>query len=215
MTEHEALELAAEQYRKEGYTIVVRPGRTELPEGLAGHNVDLLARKGQETVAVQVRRRDQLYDVEPAATEVNALPGWRFDLVVVPVNGRDEVPSNGATPSVGEVESLLGEAEQLLGHGTPRAAFLIAWSAAEGAMREAARRRGLGVEAAVPRFLLKTLLANGLISREDYDRLQHSGDVRSRLAHGLSPGQTDENDIRFLVAFARQLLTEESQPSEA
>src|SRR5438552_1802201 len=54
MTEREALELAAEQYRKEGYAIVVCPGRAELPEALAGRDVDLLARKGQETVAVQV-----------------------------------------------------------------------------------------------------------------------------------------------------------------
>ena len=81
--------------------------------------MDLLARKGRQTVAVQVRRRDQLYDVEPSAEAVQALPDWSYDLVVVPVNGHDEVPANGAGPSVADVESLLREAEQLLGQGTP------------------------------------------------------------------------------------------------
>jgi len=214
MTEQEALEQAAEKYRQEGYTVLIRPSSDDLPGPIEGHRIDLLARRGAETVAVQVECRDRHFDVVPTAEIVKAQPGWSYDLIVVPVNGSDELPP-GTTASATDVQSFLAEAERLLEQGTPRSAFLIAWSAVEAVLREAARREELGVESRLPRSILKALLAHEIISREDHEKLQHSLDMRSRLVHGLSPDALEGTDVRYLVAVAKQLLSAAPAPSES
>jgi hypothetical protein len=211
MTEHEALEKAADQYRKEGYAVTVRPGRADLPSFLTDVGVDLLARKGTESVAVQVKRRDELYDVKSlAGAAAPAPPGWRYDLVVVPVNGADDVPPELPRPDADHVKALLTESERLLDFGSPRAAFLIAWSAAEAVLREASRREGLGAETAAPRPMLDALYSNGVLSREEFDHLKACLDVRNRLVHGLPYQGPETDDTRFLIELANRTLRQAS-----
>src|SRR5439155_20491668 len=110
-------------------------------------HVDLIAQKDGKHVAVTVKRRDQLNELDPPEMAgVQQLPGWRFDLAVYPPRGVDEIPLDDGEPSPEYVESLLTEAQQLLDLGKPRAAFLVAWSANESTMRTAAHREDLDIE---------------------------------------------------------------------
>jgi hypothetical protein len=206
MNQREALEKVAEQYRGEGYD-VVEPSAADLPSFLVGRGVDLIARRGDERVAIHVKSRGQLYDLwasEQAAGQAGA-DGWRFDLVVYPP-ATEDVALNGAGGGVEYADTLIEEAERLLGLPSLRAAFLIAWSAAEAAMREVARREAIPLDAETPQFLVKTLYTNGILSREEYDRLQQGLGLRTSIAHGVPPDRLDPADTRFLVDFARHLL---------
>ncbi len=172
MNKNEILEKVAEQYRSEGYHVTIAAGGAIPPElsHLSDH-VDLIARRNGDSVAVEVKRRDQLYQLNPPETAaIQHLPGWSYDLVVYPPRGVDEIPLEDGEPSSGYVESWLAESQQLLDLGRPRAAFLLAWSALESNMRTASRREELDIEEGVPRFVLKTLYSNGVISYEDYER---------------------------------------------
>jgi uncharacterized protein YutE (UPF0331/DUF86 family) len=207
MTRDEVLNQAADKYRSEGYSVTITAGGAVPPElsHLRDH-VDLIAQRNGESVAVEVKRRDQLYEINPLEMAGNQhLPGWSFDLVVYPPSGVDGIPLEDGEPSPEYVESLLTEAQQLLDLGKPRAAFLVAWSAIESTMRTAARRESLEIEEGAPRFVLKTLYANGVISYEDYDRLRLCLDKRNRLVHGLSVDHLEPDDVRFMIEFARQL----------
>jgi hypothetical protein len=208
------LEKVAHRYRQEGYDVTLRPSAADLPAFLANAEVDLIARKGNESVAVQVKRRDELYDIGPLAETVNAQPGWSYDLVVYPRPSDEGIPADATEPGGSYIDSLLAEADRLLGAGGMRGAFLIAWSAAEAAMREVGRRDAIEVNSNPPRFVLKSLYANGLMSREDYERLEHCYSVRSALIHGARPASLEGDDIQFLAAFARQLLSGEPAPTE-
>jgi REase_AHJR-like len=212
MSQRELLEKVAEEYRQEGYDVLVAPTGEQLPEFLADRGVDLLARRGDEHVAVQVKRRDELYDLVPLPDRVSPPAGWRFDLVVYP-RPVEEVPRNGNEPAAGYAVTLIDEAEQLVTVGTLRAAFLVAWSAAEAAMRENGRRERLCAETDPPRFVVKTLYANGILSREEYDRLQRLYELRNRLVHGVPPDRLGEEDARALIDLARRLLG--SGPAQA
>src|SRR4051794_3094551 len=101
MDETKYLGIVAEQYRSEGYEVVVRPGRDQLPESLAGFALDLIARRGKETVAVEVKRRDQLYDVGEHSELVRALPDWNYDLVVLPNGDGDSSGTDAAEAPAG------------------------------------------------------------------------------------------------------------------
>ncbi len=212
MDQREFLEKIGEDYRKEGYLVLTHPDQDQLPQHLGDLRLDLLARRGEEVVAVQVKSRDQLYDLQDLqqlAERVEGEPGWRLDVVVFPPKGGVEVPRDGAEPGVGHIQSLAEEATRALGAGVLRAAFLLAWAAVEAAMRAAARREGLAIDREVPPFVLKTLYSNGLISREDYNRVEQCFQVRNALVHGFAPSKFESADVEFLLDFARRLLSPE------
>lgn len=208
MTHSDFIQKVAEDYTRSGYRVTTRPGPDQLPPVLAGVGVDLIARDAKETVAVQVKRRAELYDlidVRELAERVEATAGWRLHVVAAPGNGDGEVPEYGEELDSRRIQELVQEAESGLAAGSLRSAFLVAWAAAEASMREAARRTGVLTEREAPRFVLKTLYANGLISREDYDDLQRHYRVRSALVHGLEPPTLTEADVRSLLRFVGEM----------
>jgi hypothetical protein len=218
MTKREMLEQVAEKYRSEGYRVTMAAGNGVLPQPIdhLRDQFDLIAQKDQAYVAVEVKRRDQLHEIRPLDLAVKQfLPGWSFDLVVYPPDGVDGIPLEDGEPSPEYVDSLLAEAQQSLDSDRPRAAFLLVWSAIESAMRSAARRESLEIGDGAPRFVLKTLYSNGVISYEEFDRLQRRLDDRDRLVHGLPVDRLEPDDVRFLIEFARQLQCATPASSDA
>jgi hypothetical protein len=132
------------------------------------------------------------------------LPDFRYDLVVYPPGGVDDIPLEDGEPHSDYIESLLTEAHQVLDLGHVRAAFLIGWSATESTMRESMRREQLEMADGAPGFVLKTLYSNGVISFDDYDRVRRCLEARNRLVHGLV-AELDPQEVRFMIDFARQL----------
>jgi REase_AHJR-like len=146
MTRHQVLDRVAERYRSEGYEVTKAAATGALPIEIdhARNDVDLIAHKGDEWVVVQVKRRDQLYEINPLAVAIKQdLPEWRYDLVVYPPDGVDEVPLEDGEPDPDYIESLFKEAQDLLASGMLRASLLIVWSATESAMRTSARRENI------------------------------------------------------------------------
>jgi len=218
MTKHEMLEQVADKYRSEGYRVTMAAGNGVVPQPIAHlrDHFDLFAQKDQEHVAIEVKRRDQLHEISSVDLAVKQfLPGWSYDLVVYPPDGVDGIPLEDGEPSPEYVDSLLAEAQQSLDSAKPRAAFLLVWSAIESAMRSAARRESLEIRDGAPRFVLKTLYSNGIISYEDFDRLQRRLDERNSLAHGLPVDHLDPDDVRFLIDFARQIQCATPASSDA
>ena len=75
----------AEDYRSKGYEVSLQPGPDQLPPSLAGYRPDFVARKGDETVVVEIKSRPTSRrepPLESLAKAVRALPGWRLELVL-------------------------------------------------------------------------------------------------------------------------------------
>jgi hypothetical protein len=204
---HASLEKIAEEYRRQGYDVVTSPRKQELGD-LSNARINLIARRGKEVVAVRAMHRGELYDmqeIEALTRRVESRPGWRFDVVVAPPERHGEMPQNGAELGIADIRSLLEEAKTGLATGTIRSSFLIAWTAAEAAMRDAAKREGVAMGRDTPQFLNKTLYSNGLISRKDYDRVRRFLDMRNALAHGFGPPPVEPADVEFLLKLAKRL----------
>jgi hypothetical protein len=219
MTKYEeVLQQVEDRYRSEGYRVMRAAGQGVLPAPIAHlhDDIDLIAQKDGTFTVIEVKRRDQLYDLAPLEDAVKRhLPGWSYDLVVYPPDGIDGIPLEDGEPSPEYVESLFAEAQQLLDLEKPMAAFLIAWAAIESSMRTAARSEQLDLRDGSPGFVLKSLFGNGVISREDYDRVRWCLDVRNRLVHGLATDRLKADDVRFLIDFSRRLLCGEPAKSGA
>src|SRR5271166_287921 len=85
--QQETLERVAQRYRDEGYHVVLRPFGDQVPSFISGFQPDLVAKRGNEGVVVEIKanRMDLSSDhqISQLAEIVNARPGWRLDLVVL------------------------------------------------------------------------------------------------------------------------------------
>jgi len=77
-------------------------------------------------------------------------------------------------------------------------------------MHRDAQRAGIKIRATSPRFLIRSLYLQGLLSRAEFDRLDETMPLRTGAAHGLAvPGLTAAVP-GGVIEVARRLLAEES-----
>ena len=203
MTEAEALAEAAEKYRDEGYAVARNLPPDELPEALRRHAPSFVANRNGESVLVEVWVRGRINDLPPALLPA----GWSFDVILLPPPGHPDAPGPGAEATPEFTGRLLDELDDLLPKKATRARFLVAWSAAESAMRVAAGRTGVAADLMSSRHLAAELATAGVISddqRQQFDRLLA---VRDRLAHGVPGDGPHAEQVEFLAAFARGVVS--------
>lgn len=194
----EQLESLAERYRARGYTVEV----ATLIDGLP---VDLVARKGSETVLVELKNRRPSEDGSPPLESLAQLAssrGWRFIIAIPGRDGAEEIEA----PTEHDVRRLISEARSL-GNHHPNASLLVAWSAFEAAGRFALAS-GNQVptrSSASPTAVVQTLTSLGYLDRDEEQKLIRASASRNRAAHGFST-VVDVADVSLLASIAERLL---------
>jgi hypothetical protein len=205
----EALERIAQQYRDEGYDVIIHPRGDQAPPFTAGFELDLIATRGNEGVVVEIETNRIALAHKPQITRlaqvVNAQPGWRLDVVVLePETAVEKAAQEAAEPSDEELAQILKAAEELADQGYSPYACVVAWGGLEAAMRRV--RDGAELYGrTTPTELIRTLYGNGFLSREKFDRLKESYKIRSQVVHGLVPARVDPELVRYVTATARHL----------
>lgn len=211
--EARTLEQVAQEYRRKGYEVVVQPGAAHLPRSFAKLTPDILARRGNEVVVVEVKSRENLRQA-PLASElakaVQAQPGWRFELVIANPEHQIPMPGGAEAWQQKEVQKRLQEAQGLFDTGHEEAALVLTWSAAEAAMRLAILREGLPMDRPDAAYLMKQLAFEGVLSRHDYNVLWRAMELRNAVAHGHRPPELDPRAVRDVLAIASRLLEDEA-----
>ena len=112
-------------------------------------------------------------------------------------------------PSLGnqEIESRLLESKRLEESGHPQAAFLLAWSAVEAALRLIAAREAISLDRSYPLALMKSLNGVGALSDVDLHVLLDAYRVRSAITHGFEPGGNSQVSISGLGRIVQQLAS--------
>lgn len=188
-TENRLLDDIVEQYRSKGYHVSRNPGRNELPPFLSAFQPDLLASNATEHVVVEVKNKAQLTHagyLTELSRVVNAEPGWRFELIVAPVQ-QTPIRDGGRDIGLEGALTYLEHSRELLTIEQPEAALLLAWAATEAVLREVARRYKVVLEREQPSFVMNTLFSLGLLGDKEYEVLQEGYRSRSLLAHGYAP----------------------------
>jgi REase_AHJR-like len=195
----------AREYQDRGYEVTVEPDSTQLPAPLANFRPDLVARKGDDVVVVEVKPRGSLSDpqLRELAKAVRGQPGWRFELVLLqPEPG----PPGARAWSAEEVADNLRQVEAILRSGYPEAGLLLAWSAAEATLRLLAEKEGLTLDRDDAVYLLRLLVTRAVVTREQYDHLWAGLELRNAVAHGHEPPGLAVARVDELVKTIAQLL---------
>jgi hypothetical protein len=199
------LDSVADYYRQQLYEVVRHPDSRTLPVWLQPFEIDLLALGNEEErVVVEIKSRDEVRNsasLIALATAVAANPGWRFDLVVQPSKRRPI--SNAPSPMpTDQIRLWLNDAERI---GDSRRKLVVGWIALEAILRWIALTSNVPVSQS-PAELIKQLVIDGLLTREDQTWLQRAYAARSSAVHGLEI-QEEPDDLAVLTARVINLCT--------
>jgi uncharacterized protein YutE (UPF0331/DUF86 family) len=207
--ERERLIKLAEEYRDKGYEISFQPNPEDLPDFLKNYRPDMIARRGDEAVIIEVKSRSSLNSsaqyLRNLAQAVEQHPGWRFELVMT--NPEDATYSQRAEDSLqeNEIESRLQVTRQLATQHL-ESAILYSWSLAEATLRLVAENEGLSLQRFDSLYLVKQLAIEGVLSKSEYQFLMNALSLRNSIAHGFKTAQLDQESLYELITITEQLL---------
>ena len=195
----------AQEYQNKGYDVSIDAPLDFLP----GFRADLIARKGDQAKVIAVKTRSSLAadrKIKQLAEILDTRPGWTFQLIMVgePEN-RDTPPGAFALETEGILQQI-ERAEKILDSGPLEAAFILAWSACEAALRALIADEGISK----PDITSTTYIINqarylGVISKDDYLNLTHLQKYRNAIIHGFTHHDLTPQTVATLTATARAL----------
>ncbi len=203
----------AETYAAQGYEVIIRPGADQLPPFAKDFKIEILARRGAEGVLVAVKRdRDEVAadaDLTRYAEITHSHRGWKFDFAIVDASkpsARDIDEAQEFTEE--DIEKTFEDAIRMSELNFLRPAVITAWAGFEAAMRlrlrAAGERIGWGTS---PQTMLNELYSNGLVTVDDFRKLEALFRVRNQIAHGfISSLASDGGAVRFLCDAGRRLM---------
>ncbi len=208
LAEKQFADIKAAEYIGKGYEV----SRDAPLEFLPGYSADLLVKTGHETKVIEIKTRPSLV-ANPALREleriINSRPGWSFELQLVGEPERVDALENAQTLDESAILSCLEQAGELLDAGSPQAAFMIAWSAAEATVRMLVSGEGIAIERATnPAYILGMAVAHGAVSRDDYYHLLRIMEYRNAIAHGFEVADFNDALITELITTVNKLLCE-------
>lgn len=203
MTPSEALDQVADRYAGRGYVIDRDPDDRSLPAGLRGRGPKLVARRDGRALYVETWLRGVVQEPPP-----DPMPaGWDYEAILMPADEPADAPGPGPAATPEFTARLLTELEEYVPAAARHSRLLLAWAAAESAMRVAAGREGIDVANMPPRQLFSELVWAGVMSNDQADAATGWLKARNRLAHGTPVEPGGDDAIREMVGLARELLT--------
>ncbi|MFZ2994642.1 hypothetical protein [Sphingobium sp.] len=213
-TQHEAsqderdlLDSLRRQYEAEGFSFEVEPNRKGMPEFLGSYTPDAVARKGDEHVAIEVKRsRNRVNEgnLQRIRARFEGQPNWKF---VVAYVADDPLKSLMIRSSaVTQIRIQLDDVRSLMDQGYNRAAFLLAWSLLETTLlnvegEDEARPR-------TPGSVLQALAMLGRIEPETEQLLRPLIVRRNAVVHGDLGIQPTQEDVSVVVSVIEEALSD-------
>lgn len=208
VSERQRIERIAEEYRSKGYEVLVEPLGSDLPSFLEDERPDLIARRGDERLVIELKppsSRPELGKARRLAERVQKEPGWK--LVLIALSPAEELLPGEQLSLLDspEVEQHLAHAHRLLGMGRAEAALLLAWAAVEAQLRWLAKQEEIPLPRPGTLTLLRQLVSLGLIDREHYQALFDAFKARSVVAHGFKPQADIGSTVSTLLELSKTL----------
>lgn len=204
--EQTTLKKIARRYWAEGYDVIISPSVSERPESLRDFVIDLLAKRENEFVIVEVKKSTSEKPdprLRALAEAVSRLPNYRLDFVAA---GKTSQPGRKDWLGTEELRNRIDEAVRLFGMGFSEASILLLWSATEGALRLLSDRQHVSARSESPLVMVKTLYAQGVLDKSQYNLLEQAVQYRNAATHGYRTERITEAFVQRWRELTTSLL---------
>lgn len=191
-------------YDNQGYEVHMNPSPSLLPNFLKGYKPDILAKKENDNVIVEVKTRNDrmnLQRFESLAKEIDKRKDWRFEMVFTNQKEKGLEPTYQNVLSELEINNRILEINRLVELNSYEASFLLSWSTIEAVLRNQLRNEKFDTNRKTTMSVMKTMFSLGLINQHDYKTLQKSNVYRNNLIHGF-----EQNIDRISIQNILQLI---------
>lgn len=198
-------------YVKKGFEVILYPQEDQLPNFLKGYQLDILAKKGEENIVIEIKSRESINNSEyliELANKIENRNNWKLELVLT--NPRKH-NLEYEIPSISIIESKLDNISQLKSSNQMEAAFLIGWATFEAATRNILQLEQPQSEMNLsPNGLIKQLYSYGIIGKMNYNQLLKISRKRNEIVHGFFNTDNFEIDdyINRLTSLTRDFINE-------
>ena len=194
------------EYRSRGYEVA----RDVALDFYPNFRADLLASRNGETKVIAVQTRTGMAvtsDIVGLSEAIKPIPGWSFELLLVGEPELLNAPPGAEPFDAAGIAQSIAEAERALDAGLAEAAFVLAWSAGEAAVRILAAAAGVEIQRITQtRYLLSHAVYQDAISEREYERLSEMLAYRNAIVHGFAVKDFDAERTKKLIAAAKKLL---------
>jgi REase_AHJR-like len=195
-SEREFAAALTKEFIGEGYEQLA-PHPADLPHG---YMPDLMFRRGDEVVVVELKAREEHRDLEDLRLLKSAIeqkPNWHFRLYVVPPQREQEILDDNP-----DVDELIETADRLNREQQFEAASVVLWMALETSLRVLLTSRQDRPNPGVSGVsMARRLCADGDLEETDLGLIDIASQARNRAAHGyrLEPRKPLEPELLNLA----------------
>jgi uncharacterized protein YutE (UPF0331/DUF86 family) len=207
--ERQVLEGMRNQFEGDGYTFTVAPSPDKLPEFLRSYELDAIAQKAGQNVAIEIKRR-QSTSTTLALQHLRNLfvghPEWQLRVIYTGSDPADAL-SIGRL-SVGDLRQRVSKVEELVHSGELQAAFVLSWSLLEATLRTVDRETS--AKARTPGTVVQTLGMEGYITEDLQKNLRSIIGLRNRVVHGDLAAEPSFRDVQLVLEAVNEVLASPS-----
>lgn len=212
-TEYNKVRQVARQYEKNGYKVVIKPQRNDIPSFIKNYEPDIIAKSESDNVVIEIKRRADFATIEKlreTADIINKRANWRFELIVISGSEESSEQRRKSTQELGQddITNNLSTVHEMLQKGYLDSAFLLLWGTFESIARQLLLIDNKNLNNKTPLVLIKTLFSFGYLTRTDLDNLENLFGTRNQIVHGYKATNFDKKNIDKLIAIVKKLEKE-------
>lgn len=195
------LDSLAKDAERRGWTFLVAPQKSALPEFLGDYRPDAIVLNSEGGVIIEItNRRDiaQKGRLAEVAKIVSGQRGWSFRVFYA--NPSDQPRASFLSPTSEEVITGINEARALDAMGQERAALVMAWAALEAVARLVMSQADIDSAKPIsPIQAVQTLAQEGYLSDEDAAQLRDLARIRNEVVHGGLSVRVSREEVGRLI----------------
>lgn len=206
----------AKDYEKNGYTVIIEPKSSDIPNFIKNYKPDLIATSSKDNVVVEIKSRADFPTIErlrDVAELINKRENWRFELIVTSSkqDNQSEDESTNIDLAISEIERNLKSVRTLAKQGLYSAAFIMCWANLESLSRQLILEEKKRLSNKMPLVLIKSLFSFGYLTRTDYEGLEKLFHIRNQIVHGYKSNELDKKAIDRLIKITEKLFKEKDK----
>lgn len=201
--EREILRLEAEKLESDGYTVVLEPSPSALPDGLRGLRPDAIAIGKEPNLLLEVVSGDQRSEakVQQLHKALELISKWKLHIIYAGAKAADQlipIPLQEIKNSADRIPSVAAQ--------DTRASLMLCWATLEALAR--ALQPGTFPRPQTPGRIIERLAGVAYVTASTAEFLRRMATKRNEFVHGQLRTEVDRQDIDKFVGVLQSLIKE-------